>query len=95
MQSVETTTSSPNNTNAVLAAALSHPLWIEHKIGDVYSMDGKSGWKIAYYPIFQNGKTQEYYKEPRVLIERPAKFNGESGTDFREVPLRYLSKSSS
>lgn len=95
MQTVETTTSIPNSTNAVLAAALLHPLWVNHKIGDTYTMDGKPDlWKIAYYPIFEDGKTGEAYKEPRTLIERPAKFNGEEGIDFREVPLRYLSKSS-
>lgn len=95
MQQDQITSVSPNSTNEVLAAALSHPLWVEHKIGDTYTMDSKPDlWKIAYYPIFEDGKTGEQYKEARALIERPAKFNGEDGTDFREVPLRYLSKSS-
>jgi hypothetical protein len=49
-------------------------------------MDASDGWKIAYYPIFENGKTGEVYNEPRALIERPIP----GGTDFREVPLRYL-----
>jgi len=81
--------------NPMLEAALSHPLWVGHKIGDTYTMDGKSDlWKIAYYPIFEDGRTNQPYSEARALIERPAKFNGEDGIDFREVPLRYLSKSS-
>ncbi len=70
-----------------LKEALSHPLWASHKIGNEYIMDGVSGWKIAYYPIFENGKTNEEYVEPRALVEKEIK----DGTDFREVPLRYLS----
>lgn len=70
-----------------LKQALSNPICVNHKIGNTYSMDGVNGWKIAYYPIFENGKTGEQYAEPRALIERP--ING--GIDFREVPLRYLS----
>jgi hypothetical protein len=73
-----------------LSIALSNPLWVEHKIGDTYIMDGKPElWKIAYYPIFEDGKTNEPYNEPRALIERPMI----NGIDFREIPLRYLSKS--
>lgn len=77
-----------------LQSALSHPIWVLHKIGDTYFMDGdfKEPWKIAYYPIFEDGKTNEPYKQPRALVERPAIFNGEPGTDFREVPLKYLCK---
>ena len=75
-----------------LKIALSHKLWISHKIGDIYEMDGSSGWKIAYYPLFECGKTGEQYKEPRVLVEKPAIFQEEKGTDFREVPLRYLER---
>mgnify|MGYP003403469034 CR=1 FL=1 len=74
-----------------LQLALSASLWQQHCIGKVYTMDGKPDiWKIVYYPIFEDGKTNEPYKEPRALIERPAVFNGEQGIDFREVPLRYL-----
>lgn len=52
-------------------------------------MDNKSDlWKIAYYPIFEDGKTNKVYEEPRCLIEKPI----EGGIDFREVPLRYLNK---
>lgn len=51
-------------------------------------MDGKGGWKIAYYPIFSDGKTNELYSEPRALVEKPI----QGGIDFREVPLRYLTK---
>ena len=70
-----------------LQEALNNPKWINHKIGDTYTMDGKPElWKIAYYPIFENGKTGEIYQEPRVLIEKPIL----DGIDFREVPLRYL-----
>lgn len=77
----------------LLRIALSNPTWMSHKIGDQYTMDNKPDlWSIAYYPIFEDGKTGEKYSEPRSLIERPAVFNGEPGTDFREVPLRYLSK---
>ena len=70
-----------------LKQALSNPIWVNHKIGNTYSMDGVKSWKIAYYPIFENGKTGEKYTEPRALIERPIP----GGIDFREVPLRYLS----
>jgi len=70
-----------------LQEALEDDLWVSHKIGDTYCMDDKPDyWEIAYYPIFENGKTGEVYGEPRALIERPMK----GGTDFREVPLRYL-----
>lgn len=70
-----------------LQKALNDQLWKSHKIGNTYSMDGKpDGWKIAYYPIFEDGKTGEIYDEPRALIEKPI----QGGTDFREIPLRYL-----
>ena len=60
-----------------------------HNIGDLYTMDGKPDtWKIAYYPLNECGKTGEVYNEPRALIEKPIK----GGTDFREIPLRYLDK---
>lgn len=68
--------------------ALNHPLWINHLIGAEYIMDGEKGWKIAYYPIFEDGKTGVKYNEPKALVERPIL----NGTDFREVPLRYLRK---
>lgn len=71
-----------------LCQALNNPTWKKHKIGDVYLMDGKeTEWKIAYYPIFSNGKTNIEYSEPRALIETPM-VNG--GIDFREIPLWYL-----
>ena len=69
-----------------LKEALDSPLWKSHEIGNLYLMDGKGEWKIAYYPIFECGKTNETYKEPRALVEMPIK----NGIDFREVPLRYL-----
>lgn len=71
-----------------LIEALNHALWQSHKIGDIYIMDGRSGWKIAYYPIFEDGKTGDEYNEPRALVEHPM----HGGTDFREVPLRYLNR---
>ena len=71
-----------------LQEALNHPLYQSHKIGDIYLMDYETGWKIAYYPIFEDGKTKQKYSEPRALVERPML----GGTDFREVPLRYLQK---
>ena len=75
-----------------LQEALNHEIWLSHQIGDIYEMDGKPGWKIAYYPLFEDGKTGQKYNEPRVLIEKPAVFKGIKGTDFREVPLRYLKR---
>jgi len=69
----------------------------DHRIGNIYSMvnrDGSSSgqWKIVYYPLEgtyiseKGNKVWVDYEEPRVLIEQPIK----GGTDFREVPLRYL-----
>ena len=69
-----------------LKEALNNSLWENHKIGNLYTMDGKGDWKIAYYPIFECGKTGELYEEPRAVIEQPMK----GGIDLREVPLRYL-----
>jgi len=72
-----------------LNKALHNPKWIAHNIGDTYNMQGDSDiWKIAYYPIFENGKSGVEYQEPRALVEKPML----NGTDFREVPLRYLTK---
>jgi len=63
--------------------------WQDHKIGDEYQMDGKPDkWKISYYPILEDGKTNEKYNESRALVEKPIV----GGTDFREIPLRYLTK---
>ena len=78
-----------------LKDALSECIWVEHGIGDTYNMDNKPDkWKIAYYPIFECGKTNEVYDEPRALVEKPifGKLDEKIGTDFREVPLRYLTK---
>ena len=64
-------------------------LWKNHKVGDEYQMDGKPDkWKITYYPILEDGKTGEKYNEPRALVEKPIV----GGTDFREIPLRYLTR---
>lgn len=78
-----------------LQKSLSDLTWKNHAIGNVYQMDSKPDkWKIAYYPIFECGKTNEVYEEPRALAEKPilGKFGEVIGTDFREVPLRYLTK---
>lgn len=79
--------------NNKLDKALNNSLWRIHNIGDLYLLINKGGgidkgWKIAYYPIFEDGKTNELYNEPRALIEKPIT----GGTDFRETPLRYLQK---
>jgi len=72
-----------------LQTALADFHWTNHKIGDKYTMDNKPDlWKIVYYPIFEDGKNGEIYQEPRCLVEKPIP----GGTDFREVPLRYLFK---
>lgn len=72
-----------------LNIALKDPVWRNHIIGDSYSMARDNHvWQIAYYPIFECGKSGTNYDEPRALVETPMK----NGTDFREVPLRYLQK---
>lgn len=82
-----------------LKEALDNISYKEHKIGDVYSIknvNGKidEGWKIAYYPLFgtykgeNNDKQWIDFEEPRALIEKKL----ETGSDFREMPLRYLTK---
>jgi hypothetical protein len=80
-------------TREILNEALSNPLWANHQIGDLYRMEGEKGkhWKIAYYPIFEDYHG-EPYGEPRALVETKAIFQGKEGIDFREVPLRYLTK---
>jgi len=76
-------------TMSKLQQALSDTGWKSHKIGDQYLMKGDNDkWKIAYYPLLANSKSQEEYDEPRALVEKPIA----GGTDFREVPLRYLTK---
>jgi hypothetical protein len=78
-----------------LQRALADKIWQEHKLGYEYQMDGKPDkWNISYYPIFEDGKTNEAYDEQRVLVEKPmfGKLGEKIGTDFREVPLRYLTK---
>jgi len=71
-----------------LQKALSNPLWVNHvRNKNLYSMDGKKeNWAIVYYPIFQNGETNEYYEEPRALLQNMDK----PGFWSKEVPLRYL-----
>lgn len=55
-------------------------------------MDKKHGWETIYYPLFECGRTMVPFDEPRALVGKPKMFNGEQGTDYREVPLRYLSR---
>ena len=71
-----------------LKQALSHPIWKAHKRNkSIYTMDGKKdNWQIVYYPIFQDGKTQEFYDEPRALVQNI----DQDGFWSKEVPLRYL-----
>ncbi len=72
-----------------LIESLNNPIWKSHRVGDNYTMDGNPEyWKIAYYPIMENGETGELYNEPRALVEKPMK----GGVDFREIPLRYLNR---
>jgi len=75
-------------TKKVLKEALNNPLWKNNKLNEsLYKMDGlKDNWKIVYYPIFQDGKTQEFYNEPRALVQNIDK----DGFWSKEVPLRYL-----
>jgi len=75
-----------------LKMALNDPMWKSHRLGDEYLMDDKGSWKITYYPLFECGKTGEVYGEPRALVETQKVFDGVEGTDFREVPLRYLKR---
>lgn len=73
--------------NGKLKIALADPIWINHKIDNLYKIVGdKRDWKIAYYPIFEDGKTKEEYDEPRFLMECKI----ENGIDFREIPSRYI-----
>lgn len=66
---------------------------LDHQTGDKYTMEGSTKeWKIVYYPILENNKNKEIYEEPRALVESPEIFTGKEGIDFREVPLRYLTK---
>lgn len=72
-----------------LEKALSDKTWLQHQKDSLYTMDGKPDkWKIVYYPIFQDGKTNEYYDEPRALMQNIDK----EGFWSKEVPLRYLTK---
>lgn len=59
----------------------------KRKLGDLFKVKGSGKqWKVAYYPINENGETNEDYPEPRALMETPI----EGGIDFREMPLRYV-----
>lgn len=76
-----------------LKIALENIIWVDHSIGDKYNLINRNGsidrgWKIAYYPIFEDGKTGVTYNEPRALVEKPIS----NGIDFREVSLRFLIK---
>lgn len=81
-----------------LKTALQDPIWQQHQIGNTYQMNNVGGkpdiniWKIAYYPLTGTYKSEQWvdFDEPRALVETTLP-NGR-GTDFREVPLRYLNK---
>lgn len=73
-----------------LDIALQHPVWKQHALDTLYTAKGCKGlWKLAYYPIFCDGKTGESYTEPRALMEQQMT---DGGTDFREMPLRYVQR---
>lgn len=71
-----------------LKKALSNPLYKAHvRNKSLYAMDNKKDrWILVYYPIFENGKTKEFYDEPRALMQNIEK----DGFWSKEVPLRYL-----
>jgi|TARA_R110000796_G_scaffold230691_1_gene348387 hypothetical protein len=73
-----------------LGESLEHSIWKGHERNkSQYQMDGlEDHWALVYYPIFQDGKTQEYYSEPRALMQNTNK----PGFWSKEVPLRYLNK---
>jgi hypothetical protein len=79
-----------------LQEALNNEIWINHKIGDTYSMihiGGRvdnSNWKIAYYPLFGTYKNGVWidFEEVRALVELKVK----DGIIIQETPIRYLSK---
>ena len=63
-------------------------VWVNHKRNEsIYTMDElPDKWILVYYPIFQHGKTNEIYNEPRALMQNIDK----EGVWTKEVPLRYL-----
>jgi hypothetical protein len=76
-----------------------------HRIGDTYCVKnagkiGDEGWRMAYYPILPiSGEPRALmekaiYEEKVVLIagREFCRFKVDAGTDFREVPLRFMSK---
>lgn len=72
-------------TMKTLQAALETDFWKDHKIGDRYELKNRNGsvetCLIAYYPL-------ENYNDFTALVEIP-----KSGyNDFREVPIRFLTK---
>jgi hypothetical protein len=74
--------------NDKLKIALEHPIWINHiRNVSLYTMDDKSErWRLVYYPIFSDGKTNEEYNEPRALMQNIE----QKGFWSKEVPLRYI-----
>lgn len=55
----------------------------------LYTMDGKKDrWRMVYYPIHEDGKTNIPYEEPRALMQNIDK----AGFWSKEVPLRYLTE---
>ena len=74
--------------NDKLKISLEHPVWVNHiRNVSLYNMDDKSErWRLVYYPIFSDGKTNEEYSEPRALMQNIEK----KGFWSKEVPLRYI-----
>lgn len=74
--------------NDELKISLEHPIWVNHiRNVSLYNMDGKfERWRLVYYPIFSDGKTNEEYVEPRALMQNIE----QKGFWSKEVPLRYL-----
>ena len=89
-----------------LQEALNNPIWLDHKIGDTYSMIhvggkiDKSNWKIAYYPLlgtYDNRTTKqgETIYGGWIDFDDPralVEMQVKDGIIFQETPIRYLSK---
>ena len=89
-----------------LQEALNNSIWLEHKIGDTYSMIhiggkiDKSNWEIAYYPLlgtYNNRTTKqgETIYGGWIDFEDPralVEMTTKDGIIFQETPIRYLVK---
>lgn len=72
-----------------LKQVLQTDFWINHRIGDVYKLRNRKGnselCTIVYYP-------PEDYNDPAALVEMNEVKNKDFNFDFREVPIRFLTK---